>query len=537
MSFQTFVTERLKAITEALNAIGTNAKKIDELPVQSTLDPASKIHVSKGGTSESLSVQKIIDSIVNKTYSQLLDVGDITVSGLDVIVPSNAMWVYAGIFYQTTTDTIIPETLCATGFLRKDILVANQLNQIVLMKGAESETIRIRPNTPTGTIFVTEMDIDDTTIGTPSLPIIGDAFVTKLEKANGIYINSGSLDNLEINNTRSCLKFQGSITELKSISFPGTNGIPYNGKEFIIENNQSIPFDIFHNSGAGGFRFNFPNAENFTLEPNFRIKFRTSQSTYVTGTFDYIGILPVDISGKLDKATYTGTADDLKTEIDTKLDTSAYNQHFKGVYLTEAALNAAHPTGVAGDSAQVNEVGATDVVNYSWDTEESRWVNNGTGGSGAVNTDALPEGSTNLYFTVARFLTNLTFANIVAALGYTPSTAPNNAQKNSDITKAEIEAKLTGEITSHTHPVTVLPVTETGTSFSLTDAHNGKITILTASCTVTIPNGLMAGFEHTIALGGSVTLFNNSGTTMAEKLSCTIKNRTATNNYITAGSL
>lgn len=29
--------------------------------------------------------------------------------------------------------------------------------------------------------------------------------------------------------------------------------------------------------------------------------------------------------------------------------------------------------------------------------------------------------------------------------------APSNAQKNSDITKSEIEAKLTGEITSHTH--------------------------------------------------------------------------------------
>ncbi len=93
----------------------------------------------------------------------------------------------------------------------------------------------------------------------------------------------------------------------------------------------------------------------------------------------------------------------------------------------------------------------------------------------------------------------------------------------------------------------ILPVTETGTSFSLANANNGKITILTASCTVTIPNGLIAGFEHTIvtlagvtltvALGGSVVLFNNTGLTMAEKLSCTIKNRTTTNNYITAGSL
>lgn len=29
--------------------------------------------------------------------------------------------------------------------------------------------------------------------------------------------------------------------------------------------------------------------------------------------------------------------------------------------------------------------------------------------------------------------------------------APSNAQKNSDITKSEIEAKLTGDITTHTH--------------------------------------------------------------------------------------
>ena len=49
-------------------------------------------------------------------------------------------------------------------------------------------------------------------------------------------------------------------------------------------------------------------------------------------------------------------------------------------------------------------------------------------------------------------LTNALKANYDAA--YTHSTsahAPVNAQKNSDITKAEIEAKLTGNITSHTH--------------------------------------------------------------------------------------
>lgn len=46
--------------------------------------------------------------------------------------------------------------------------------------------------------------------------------------------------------------------------------------------------------------------------------------------------------------------------------------------------------------------------------------------------------------------------------------APSNAQKNSDITKAEIEAKLTGELTSHTHP-SVPAAPHTHTKSDITD--------------------------------------------------------------------
>ena len=49
-------------------------------------------------------------------------------------------------------------------------------------------------------------------------------------------------------------------------------------------------------------------------------------------------------------------------------------------------------------------------------------------------------------------LTNALKANYDAAYAHSQSAhAPVNAQKNSDITKAEIEAKLTGNITTHTH--------------------------------------------------------------------------------------
>jgi len=101
------------------------------------------------------------------------------------------------------------------------------------------------------------------------------------------------------------------------------------------------------------------------------------------------------------------TVDAVNAGLATKLDSSAYNQYFKGVYLTFAALVEANPTGEAGDYAQVNVVGAADVLNYNWDTEENIWIPNAVAGSGANNTDELPEGTVNLYHTGARVLATI----------------------------------------------------------------------------------------------------------------------------------
>jgi hypothetical protein len=107
--------------------------------------------------------------------------------------------------------------------------------------------------------------------------------------------------------------------------------------------------------------------------------------------------------------------------LDLKLNTSDYNDRFKGVYLTLASLNSTHPTGVAGEYAQVNESGATEVLNYNWDVEKADWVANAVQGFSANNTDELPEGSNNLYSTLARFVERLTLSRIVNALGFTPA--------------------------------------------------------------------------------------------------------------------
>lgn len=151
----------------------------------------------------------------------------------------------------------------------------------------------------------------------------------------------------------------------------------------------------------------------------------------------------------------------------------------------------------------------------------------------------------------AKFLTNTLTANTVVALpnasGTIALTSDVAAKQNILVSGTNIKTINSTSLLGSGDVSTILAVTETGASFSLTDAYNGKVVIITASCTVTVPNGLISGFECsfitltgatvTISLGGSVVLFNNAGLTMAEKLSFTLKNRTATNNYITVGNL
>jgi hypothetical protein len=68
--------------------------------------------------------------------------------------------------------------------------------------------------------------------------------------------------------------------------------------------------------------------------------------------------------------------------------------------------------------------------------------------------------------------------------------APSDAQKNSDITKAEIEDKLIGEIISHTHPGGILEiVTVVGTTYTflLTDAQKKVLFTSATAVSATIP--------------------------------------------------
>ena len=107
----------------------------------------------------------------------------------------------------------------------------------------------------------------------------------------------------------------------------------------------------------------------------------------------------------LDRSNHTGTQaistiDNLQDALDLKLDAADYNDRFLGLYASFFDLVAAHPTASSGDYAQVDLGIGSDVIVYTWDVSDNQWA--AVGSSAIANTDALPEGSSNLYFTTQR---------------------------------------------------------------------------------------------------------------------------------------
>lgn len=95
-----------------------------------------------------------------------------------------------------------------------------------------------------------------------------------------------------------------------------------------------------------------------------------------------------------------GLIDALTNVVDGKLDTSAYNQHYKGTYTSALQLTTSHPTASMGDYAVVDLGVGQPAYLYTWDEDDGVWVQGSPMTPGS--TDALAEGTTNLYFQAAR---------------------------------------------------------------------------------------------------------------------------------------
>lgn len=237
MSIQSQVLEKLIELINLVNAINTNAKKIDELPEQTTLVPSSKIHVSNNGTSESLTIQQIINASLNSQNDQILIIGALSLTANDLTIPLGVTWKINNIIYTKSTDTVINIPFCATGLNRKDIIIADTNGVILRIAGLETIGIVFAPPLPLNTILITEIDISDSTIGTPTLPIVG------ISRYKGEW-NAAT-------NTPTLVNGVGTAGDYFIVSVAGTgygidDRLEYNGSEWYkaVNNNQGTGLGI-----------------------------------------------------------------------------------------------------------------------------------------------------------------------------------------------------------------------------------------------------------------------------------------------------
>lgn len=237
--------------------------------------------------------------------------------------------------------------------------------------------------------------------------------------------------------------------------------------------------------------------------------------------------LTAGLATKVDKVAGYGLSQENYTSAEKTKLAGLESSHFKGLHASLAALQAAHPTGAAGDYADVDAGVGVDVVRYLWDVSDAQWVAQASSGSsmtpaqiktayesnpdtnafsdaeqsklagvaaGATsnpNTTSLAEGS-NLYFTTARVL-----ATVLSGL----SLATGGAIVGTDTVLAAF-GKLQKQLNDHfgaggsAHANAVA----SGAAGFMTGADKAKLDGIAAGAAVTSVNGRNGAVIVTIPL-------------------------------------
>lgn len=291
------------------------------------------------------------------------------------------------------------------GFIRVYLLVGTATGAYQLVIGDPSDTLPIDPPTPANTIYLTRFVSSGAVIGEPEAPIVGDAFVKK-NYSNRHSIFTGIVDGVYPlpDDGRTSFVFEVGGLDFEGFSIPDGHPHLYEGKIVYIKNTSGQPINLKHDgiadvwfNQAGGVDLVVPSDEQKTLM--FKFSFEEGL-TWINQGGD-VDFDPADYD--LNQFQNLG--------LDPFIKQSEVNIHYRGKFTSLANLEVAIPVGNDGDYAIIDAGTGTDAIQYIWDTEEG-WVSGGS--VGPADTDALPEGVSNLYFTVARVLatvlTGISFA-------------------------------------------------------------------------------------------------------------------------------
>lgn len=362
-------------------------------------------------------------------FNKFLIVNGYNLAGNSLTVLSGWQWLINGSLYSNSADVPFEIPFAAEGKTRIDLIVATTTGTFERISGEEVTENPTPPPLPANRLQATFVFVTDGSISEPTTPSSGQylGFYPSFEVFEATYL-SGSSERFDSHGAFAFILFEGQlfIAIFTGETFEFFTLFETQGLQNVMENGGStnIEIEVYDSDGnftrhraTGFYSSDTTNGTGFVIGNDGSFMFTNPVGRYLTynqGAFtlksSYTGqpggggtatfrsdIVEGDLTLQAPKKTGTHT-------IATVDDIPAYNDRFKGKYTTLANLQSAHPTSNDGDYAIVDLGAGHTAKEYIWDSEDG-WVL--AGSVSLSTTDALTEGSSNLYFTSARVLATL----------------------------------------------------------------------------------------------------------------------------------
>lgn len=213
------------------------------------------------------------------------------------------------------------------------------------------------------------------------------------------------------------------------------------------------------------------------------------------------------IDGVLKLVSWVNIKATLKTYFD-GLYVSLNNYHFKGLFISEAALVSAYPTANPGDYADVDPGVGTDAVRYIWDEDEG-WV---AGGSGA-GVQSVVAGA------------NISVDNTDPTVPIVAVSADEDLDDERDL---DVKIPIASSLTTSPRQIMGLPVSRTITDSDSLDAGDAFSVLdvnISTDKNITVPPNIFSAGDICYVLrrgSGIVTFVEGSGVTITPQLGALI---------------
>lgn len=202
---------------------------------------------------------------------------------------ADSIWNLKGQEFTNPENIEITIPLCAVGMVRTDRVVLTMNNQFVLVQGVEVAANPVAEAKPVNTLDYTFIPVNDSEVGEPSSPIVGDIYQEKIFDDIQVYIGSGTSNTIIPLNAegRGTILLQGDITSLSGLSLDLISAnlsakLPHQGKIITFINDTPNPIPFNHTSvedvDLEDYFFLFDDQENLIVPPKGKVQFKNRSS-------------------------------------------------------------------------------------------------------------------------------------------------------------------------------------------------------------------------------------------------------------------